>query len=102
MLSLLDSPLNKAECLDLYIHTTNNVLIKVNPKTRIPRTLSRFCGLMGQYFDFSRLNLTDNICLVQLLQDLKIFGHGLSKPLLQVIRNPITDHLPERCWKTGM
>jgi rRNA small subunit pseudouridine methyltransferase Nep1 len=83
VLSLLDSPLNKAECLDLYIHTTNNVLIKVNPKTRIPRTLSRFCGLM-----------------VQLLQDLKIFGHGLSKPLLQVIRNPITDHLPERCWKT--
>ncbi|GJQ12242.1 hypothetical protein GpartN1_g4033.t1 [Galdieria partita] len=83
VLSLLDSPLNKAGYLDLYIHTTSNALIKVNPQTRIPRTLKRFCGLM-----------------VQLLQDLKIFGHGVSKPLLQVIRNPITDHLPGICWKT--
>ncbi|GJD08230.1 Ribosomal RNA small subunit methyltransferase NEP1 [Galdieria sulphuraria] len=83
VLSLLDSPLNKAGYLDLYIHTTNNVLIKVNPQTRIPRTLKRFCGLT-----------------VQLLQDLKIFGHGLNKPLLQIIQNPITNHLPDMCWKT--
>ena len=48
LLTLLDSPLNKAGLLQLYIHTTKNVLIEVNPRTRIPRTFKRFCGLMGK------------------------------------------------------
>lgn len=44
---LLDSPLNRAGLLQVYIHTEKNVLIEVNPQTRIPRTFDRFCGLMG-------------------------------------------------------
>lgn len=44
---LLDSPLNRAGLLQVYIHTERNVLIEVNPSTRIPRTFDRFCGLMG-------------------------------------------------------
>ena len=47
LLMLLDSPLNKAGLLQVYIHTAKNVLIEVNPQTRIPRIYSRFCGLMG-------------------------------------------------------
>ena len=47
---LLDSPLNRAGLLQVYIHTEKNVLIEVNPHTRIPRTFKRFCGLMGKSF----------------------------------------------------
>ena len=47
LLMLLDSPLNRAGLLQVYIHTERNVLIEINPSTRIPRTFDRFCGLMG-------------------------------------------------------
>eukprot|EP00871_Galdieria_phlegrea_P001487 jgi/Galph1/2339/GphlegSOOS_G1015.1 len=86
ILSLLDSPLNKAGYLELFIHTTDNKLIRVDPQTRFPRTFKRFCGL----FEYQ----------VQLLQEFKIYANGMEKPLLQLIRNPIADHLPEACWKT--
>lgn len=49
LLALLDSPLNKAGLLQVYIHTEKNVLIEVNPRTRIPRTFKRFSGLMGMH-----------------------------------------------------
>lgn len=49
MLTLLDSPLNKAGLLQVYIHTAKGVLIEVNPHVRIPRTFKRFSGLMGAY-----------------------------------------------------
>ena len=48
LLMLLDSPLNRAGLLQVYIHTAKNVLIEVHPQTRIPRTFDRFCGLMVQ------------------------------------------------------
>lgn len=66
-MAVLDSPLNKAGKVkvmpcDIYsntslviygivhqvfMHTAKNVLVEVNPKTRIPRTFKRFSGLMG-------------------------------------------------------
>ncbi|KAF8334993.1 Alpha/beta knot methyltransferase [Cantharellus anzutake] len=73
----LDSPLNKAGRLQVYIHTAKDVLIEVNPHIRIPRTFKRFSGLM-----------------VQLLHRLSIRGVNTSEKLLKVIRNPVTDHLP--------
>jgi rRNA small subunit pseudouridine methyltransferase Nep1 len=48
LLTLLDSPLNKAGLLQVFIHTQKNVLIEVNPHIRIPRTFKRFAGLMGK------------------------------------------------------
>lgn len=45
---LMDSPLNRAGLLQVYIHTEKNALIEINPQTRIPRTFPRFCGLMGK------------------------------------------------------
>ena len=47
LLALLDSPLNKAGLLQVFIETTKHVLIEVSPHTRIPRTFKRFAGLMG-------------------------------------------------------
>ncbi|RDD47339.1 Ribosomal RNA small subunit methyltransferase NEP1 [Trichoplax sp. H2] len=81
LLMLLDSPLNRAGNLQVYIHTQRNVLIEVNPQTRIPRTFDRFC--------------------VQLLHKFSIHSAEGSKKLLKVIKNPITDHLPTGCRKIG-
>jgi rRNA small subunit pseudouridine methyltransferase Nep1 len=77
LLALLDSPLNKAGKLTVYIRTKRNVLIAVHSQTRIPRTIRRFSGLM-----------------VELLQRLKVRSTNGTDPLLQVIRNPIVSHLP--------
>ena len=82
LLMLFDSPLNRASLLQVYVHTQKNVLIEINPQTRIPRTFDRFCGLM-----------------VQLLHKLSIRGSDTSQKLLKVIKNPITDHLPVGCAK---
>ncbi|XP_075071905.1 ribosomal RNA small subunit methyltransferase NEP1 [Mixophyes fleayi] len=82
LLMLLDSPLNRAGLLQVYIHTQRNVLIEVNPQTRIPRTFPRFCGLM-----------------VQLLHKLSVRAADGPQKLLKVIKNPLTDHLPVGCVK---
>lgn len=82
LLMLLDSPLNRAGLLQIYIHTANNVLIEVSPQTRIPRTFDRFCGLM-----------------VQLLHKLSIRAADSSVKLLKVIKNPVSIHLPTGCRK---
>jgi len=84
LLTLLDSPLNKAGLLQVYIRTSNNVLIEINPQTRIPRTFKRFCGLM-----------------VQLLHKLSIRATNGSEKLLKVIKNPVTEHFPVGCKKIG-
>lgn len=47
LLALLDSPLNKAGLLRVFIHSASNVLMEVSPHIRIPRTYKRFAGLMG-------------------------------------------------------
>ncbi|KAF8306244.1 Nep1-domain-containing protein [Clavulina sp. PMI_390] len=82
LLTLLDSPLNKAGLLQVYVHTTKGVLIEINPHVRIPRTFKRFSGLM-----------------VQLLHKLHIRGVNGSEKLLKVIRNPVTDHFPVNTHK---
>ncbi|KAF8912015.1 Alpha/beta knot methyltransferase [Gymnopilus junonius] len=82
LLTLLDSPLNKAGLLQVYIHTARGVLIEVNPHVRIPRTFKRFSGLM-----------------VQLLHKLSIRGVNGPEKLLKVVKNPITDHLPPNTIK---
>lgn len=81
---LMDSPLNRAGLLQVYIHTEKNVLIEINPQTRIPRTFDRFCGLM-----------------VQLLHKYSIHAADGPQKLLKVIKNPVSDHLPLGCKKYG-
>ncbi|KAG7263289.1 hypothetical protein CRUP_037813 [Coryphaenoides rupestris] len=80
LLMLMDSPLNRAGLLQVYIHTERNALIEINPQTRIPRTFNRFCGLM-----------------VQLLHKLSVRAADGSQRLLRMIKNPVSDHLPPGC-----
>lgn len=83
LMAVLDSPLNKCGKVKVYMHTEKNVLVEINPKTRIPRTFKRFSGLM-----------------VQLLHKLKIRSADGNDMLLKVIKNPISCHLPAgaRCY----
>lgn len=85
LLMLFDSPLNRAGLLQVYIRTERNVLIEINPQTRVPRTFKRFAGLM-----------------VQLLHKFSIRANDTSTKLMKVIKNPITDHLPVGCKKYAM
>lgn len=84
-MTLLDSPINKAGKLQIFINTAKGVLIEVNPAVRIPRTFKRFAGLM-----------------VQLLHRLSIRSTNSQEKLLRVIKNPITDHLPPNCRKVTL
>lgn len=50
LLTALDSPLNKAGFLRVYVHTINEELIEVDPKVKLPRDYDRFEGLIVQLF----------------------------------------------------
>jgi rRNA small subunit pseudouridine methyltransferase Nep1 len=69
----MDSPLNKAGYLKVFIKTENGVLIDISPNTKIPRTYKRFAALFAQ-----------------LLSKLKIRAAQSSETLLKIIKNPIT------------
>jgi rRNA small subunit pseudouridine methyltransferase Nep1 len=50
------SILNREGHLRTYIHTNNNELIEVDPKTRLPRNLERFKGLISKLLIEGELN----------------------------------------------
>ncbi|KAI9314512.1 Alpha/beta knot methyltransferase [Dichotomocladium elegans] len=85
LLTLLDSPINKAGRLQVFIHSQKNVLIEVNPHIRIPRTFKRFAGLM-----------------VQLLHKLSIRSSDGNEKLLRVIENPVEKYLPTNAHKIAL
>eukprot|EP00440_Ansanella_granifera_P044386 gb/GFBE01048108.1/.p1 GENE.gb/GFBE01048108.1/~~gb/GFBE01048108.1/.p1 ORF type:complete len:274 (+),score=67.00 gb/GFBE01048108.1/:1-822(+) len=85
LMALLDSPLNKAGKLLIYLHTANNVLIEVHPSLRIPRTFKRFAGLC-----------------VELLQRKKIRAAGANETLMKVVSNPVDKYLPPGSRRFGM
>ncbi|XP_037492359.1 ribosomal RNA small subunit methyltransferase nep-1 isoform X2 [Jatropha curcas] len=83
LLSILDSPVNKAGRLRaVYVKTEKGVLFEVKPHVRIPRTYKRFSGIM-----------------LQLLQKLSITAVGKREKLLRVIKNPVTQYLPANSRK---
>mmetsp|Transcript_21227 Transcript_21227/g.68483 ORF Transcript_21227/g.68483 Transcript_21227/m.68483 type:complete len:242 (+) Transcript_21227:34-759(+) len=77
LMAVLDSPLNKAGMVKVYVRTRQNVLVDVHATVRVPRTYKRFAGLM-----------------CQLLHKLKVRAADGSQTLLKVVKNPVTRHLP--------
>uniref|UniRef100_A0A5S6QRW5 Large ribosomal subunit protein eL6 n=1 Tax=Trichuris muris TaxID=70415 RepID=A0A5S6QRW5_TRIMR len=77
LLMLLDSPLNKAGLLQIFVHTARNTIFEINSHTRMPRTYDRFAGLM-----------------VQLLSKRSIQAAETSQTLMKIIKNPIEQYLP--------
>lgn len=129
LLTLLDSPLNKAGKLQILIQTQDNVLIEVSPKTRIPRTFKRFAGLMGEccadafpstprhsprhspspharsISDHSTHAQPSRLLMyhaVQLLHKMRVRAADGSETLLKVIKNPVTAHLPVGATVVGL
>eukprot|EP00026_Physarum_polycephalum_P013024 Phypoly_transcript_13384.p1 GENE.Phypoly_transcript_13384~~Phypoly_transcript_13384.p1 ORF type:complete len:318 (+),score=67.96 Phypoly_transcript_13384:106-1059(+) len=84
MMTLMDSPLNKAGLMKVYVHTQKNMLIDVNPKVRLPRTFKRFSGLM-----------------VQLLHKLSIKAEGEREPVLRLVKGPVTKYFPPNATVIG-
>ncbi|KAG6769108.1 hypothetical protein POTOM_024724 [Populus tomentosa] len=103
LLSILDSPLNKAGRLRaVYVKTDKGVLFEVKPHVRIPRTYKRFAAHLvfvceSLYLFFTALFYV----AVQLLQKLSITAVGNREKLLRVIKNPVTQYLPLNSRKIG-
>lgn len=76
LLTALESVANKQGQLNILIHTRDDKVITVNPKTRIMRSYDRFLGLMEQLFEKHvvpderqpLLTLQENISLQQVVE----------------------------------
>lgn len=89
LLALLDSPLAKAGKIKaLYLTTAKNVVVRINPAVRLPRTFKRFCGLFSQ--------------LLQKLSVRASNGGGGSDKLLKVVKGPVSMHLPPGCPRVAL
>ena len=107
---LLDSPLNKAGLLQVYIQTKKGVLIEVLPSSTIYRSQSRLIRKL-EFQERLNASLLSWVALhgvvspflilfsVQLLQKFSIRATNGPEKLLKVIKNPVTDHLPADCRK---
>lgn len=84
LMALLDSPLNRAGNAQIFVHSIENVLIRVEGETRVPRSLHRFRGLI------------DN-----LLVDGSVKSTS-GDVLMKVIKNPVREHLPPNTIKFGL
>lgn len=51
LLTMLGSPLDREGLLDVYVHTWQDYVIKVNPAVRLPRNYDRFVGLIEQLYE---------------------------------------------------
>lgn len=51
LLNLLESPLNKGGLLRVFVHTHQDYIISIDPRTKLPRNYARFCGLVEQLFE---------------------------------------------------
>ncbi|KAI0986356.1 hypothetical protein GJ496_008694 [Pomphorhynchus laevis] len=79
LMMLLDSPLNRAGYLNkILIRTNKNVIICVQPCTRIPRTFPRFAALIVQLMAKFSIRSADNN----------------GEKLIELVKGPIEQHLP--------
>jgi len=55
LLAALGTPLNKHGLLQVYVHTLQDRVIKINPETRLPKNYNRFIGLMEQLYTLGKV-----------------------------------------------
>jgi rRNA small subunit pseudouridine methyltransferase Nep1 len=67
--NLIGSPLVRSnpESIEIYVHTINNQILKINPETRLPKHYSRFIGLMEQVFSKKVIKTNEKI-LIEMLE----------------------------------
>jgi Uncharacterized conserved protein, COG1756 len=59
----LESILSKRGQLAVIIHTRNDIIISVNPRTRLPKSYNRFVGLMEDLFEKGIISGQDEVLL---------------------------------------
>ncbi|KAM7257882.1 hypothetical protein ACFE04_013623 [Oxalis oulophora] len=83
--SIWDSTIAQAGRLrSVYVKTKQGHLIEIKPYVKLPDTYKGFSQLM-----------------LQLLQKLSITGAGKCGKVLQLVKNPVTQHLPPNSRKIG-
>ncbi len=68
--NLIGSPLVRSNLgsIEIYVHTINNQIFKINPETRLPKHYSRFIGLMEQVFSKKVIRTNEKI-LIEMLEN---------------------------------
>ncbi|KAF8822348.1 hypothetical protein IE077_003953 [Cardiosporidium cionae] len=84
LLSLLDSPLNKAKKLSIFLVTNDKKVVKVSSLFRIPRTWKLFSKVMTDF-----LTSSDGCLLAE----------DAEEPLLELLEPPLSRHLNETSRK---
>lgn len=51
LLSILGSPLEREGLMDVFVHTLDDNVIRVNPSARLPKNYERFVGLIEQLYE---------------------------------------------------
>lgn len=85
LMTVLDSPLNKAGKLLALIHTDDGTLLEAHPSLRVPRVFKDFVLL-----------------LQELLKHGKVEGHGADFPLLRIVSGPLHMYFPKSCPRFGL
>lgn len=75
LLDITSTPAFIEGLVEVYLHTVSNTTIKILPKTRPPRTLQRFCGVMGKILSY---------------------GNGNEELLFEVWKDESIEHLIDR------
>lgn len=79
------SPLNKKGLLRVFVHTINDYIIEVNPKTRPPKSYYQFMVLMQHLFKHSKVPPTgEPLMLLRKNMSLRDYleSKGVTKPVL--------------------
>jgi|Deesub1362A_J573_1020465.scaffolds.fasta_scaffold00192_47 rRNA small subunit pseudouridine methyltransferase Nep1 len=104
LLLLLDSLASRNNFLEVYIHTLQDLMIYVNPITRLPRNYNRFVGLMEDLLckkeivseDTTLLKLL-NCSVEDILSDPVIVmtstGYGTIKDMQRIFRKNIENNV---------
>nr|MDO8080772.1 16S rRNA methyltransferase [Candidatus Freyarchaeota archaeon] len=55
LLAALGTPLNKYGFLQIFVHTIQDMVIRIASETRLPKNYNRFIGLMEQLYDLGKV-----------------------------------------------
>jgi rRNA small subunit pseudouridine methyltransferase Nep1 len=68
--NLIGSPLVRSnpKTIEIYVHTINNQVLKIDPETRLPKNFNRFIGLMEQVFN-KKIIKTNEKTLIEMLEN---------------------------------
>ncbi len=97
LLNSLGSPLNKKGLLQLYIHTANNEIFKINSQLRILRNYERFKGLMAKLLIEGKILSENNVLISKfngslndLIKEINPDDKILFSSKGNLIKNPIS------------